>query len=45
MDFDLNKKYKQFNKKLDKLQNTIVCILCSKLLYPQQSYTIKNIQV
>ena len=41
---EISKKNKQFIKKLAKLQNSVICIICSKLLYPQQSYSIKNSQ-
>ena len=42
--FDLKKKFKKFNKKLESLINSIMCIICSKLLYPKQSYSIQNNQ-
>ena len=41
---EISKKNKQFIKKFAKLQNSVICIICSKLLYPQQSYSIKNSQ-
>ena len=38
----INKQYKRFNNKLEGLKNTIICIICSKKLYRQQSMIIKN---
>jgi hypothetical protein len=38
----INKQYKRFNKKLEGLNNTIICIICSKKMYRQQSISIKN---
>jgi hypothetical protein len=38
----INKQYKRFNKKLEGLNNTIICIICSKKMCRQQSISIKN---
>ena len=34
---EINKKHKQFKKKLDKLQNSVICIISPKLLYQKKN--------
>jgi hypothetical protein len=39
---NLDKTLKSFNNKLNKLVNTVYCIICSKLMYPDQIHNIKK---
>ena len=38
----LDKTFINFNNKLNKLVNTVHCIICSKLMYPDQIHNIKK---